>query len=128
MTDRQAIDAYRASSLETAPPIKIVRMLYQSAIVRLEKATRLDPNAEPAAFNESLSKADAILSELRFALDHNVASDLCGQLESLYLFCEDEIGKAFGERDARSLPGVINILRNLLSAWEEVETQVEQAA
>ena len=128
MTDRDPIAAYRASSLETAPPVKIVRLLYQSAIVHLERAMRTDPSTESEVFNESLSKADSIVSELRFALDHGVDQELCTQLESLYLFCEDEIGKSFGGRDASNLPAVINILRTLLAAWEEVEVQVEQAA
>lgn len=128
MTDRNPISAYKTASLETAPPIKIVRMLYQAAIVRLEQATRLDPKQEAVQWSDAISKADAILAELRFALDHSVSAELCGQLESLYLFCEDELGRAFGERDASNLPPVIAILRNLLSAWEQVEVEVENAA
>ena len=128
MTDRDPISAYKQSSLETAPPIKIIRLLYQSAIVRLEQAARLDPAVDGGRWNEAISKADAILAELRFALDHSASPELCGQLEALYLFCEDELGRAFGSRDASTLQPVIGILRNLLSAWEEVETQVENAA
>lgn len=128
MTDRDPIAAYRQSSLETAPPIKITRLLYQSAIVRLERAQRFDPRGEAAEFNDALSKADAIVSELRFALDHSVAPDLCRQLESLYLFCEDEIGRAFGERQPSRLPGVVNVLRTLLGAWQEIEVRIENAA
>jgi flagellar protein FliS len=128
MSDRDPIAAYRQSSLETAPPIKITRLLYQSAIVRLERAQRLDPRADAAEFNDALSKADAIVNELRFSLDHSVAPELCSQLESLYVFCEDEIGRAFGDRDASDLEGVVGVLRTLLSAWQDVEVQIENAA
>jgi flagellar protein FliS len=128
MTDRDAIAAYRASSMESAPPIKIVRMLYQSAIVRLEQAQRLDLEQDGAAFNDALSKADAIVSELRFALDHQASGDVCTKLESLYLFCEEEIGKAFGDRDVSKLPPVVGVLRTLLSAWEAVEVEVGDVA
>jgi flagellar protein FliS len=128
MHDRHAIDTYRAATLENAPPIKIVRLLYQSAIARLERAQRLDPRTDGAEYNAQLSKADAIVAELRFALDPSVAPQLTGQLEALYLFCEDRIGMAFGDRDGSLLGPVVKVLRNLLEAWEQIELQAERAA
>ena len=46
--------AYQETSLESAPPIKIVRLLYQSAIRRMEQAKRMQLPDQNAAFNECL--------------------------------------------------------------------------
>lgn len=120
--------AYQETSLESAPPIKIVRLLYQSAIRRMEQAKRMQLPDQDGAFNECLAKADAIVTELRFSLDHNHSAQLCERLEGLYLFVEERIGLALGERNPMAVEAGIGIMRTLLDAWEQVELQTERAA
>jgi len=128
MQPKNPIDAYQAASLENAPPIKIVRMLYQSAIRRMEQARRMELPSSLAAFNDAVGKTDAIVTELRFSLDHSQGPDLCKQLEGLYLFVEDCLGEAMSAHDGEVLVSALQVMRTLLDAWEQVEVQAERAA
>lgn len=128
MHSKNPIAAYQEASLESAPPIKIVRLLYQSAIRRMEQARRMQLPKDATAFNEALAKADAIVTELRFSLDHRRSAELCQRLEGLYLFVEDQLGHALAERQSEALEPAVRIMRTLLDAWEQVEVQAGRAA
>jgi flagellar secretion chaperone FliS len=123
MTQQTAAQAYKVASLENAPPIKIIRLLYEAAIREIERARRLDPRAEALEFNAAVHKADCIVTELRYSLNHSIAPTLCNDLQALYLFAEGELGRAMGERSDVPLVGVVKVLTTLLSAWREVEIQ-----
>ncbi len=127
MNNKNAASTYREASFENAPPVKLVRMMYEGAIKHLERARRTDPVAGGIAFNEALGRADGIVSELRLSLEKDVAPELCTQLEGLYLFVEERIALAFSERSADLLEACTDVLRTLLDAWSQIDV-VEQAA
>ncbi len=128
MDTRAAADAYRNSTIENAPPIKIVRLLYEGALRFLEQAQRENVEDPEGRFFYLVGRADAIITELRLAIDHSVdAPEVTRNLERLYLFCEDELGKAGMERSSERLPGVTRILRTLLDAWRHVELEGQAA-
>lgn len=124
MNSRSAADAYRSSSIENAPPIKVVRLLYEGALRFLEQACREDPTDPQSHFTRLVGQVDAIVSELRLAIDHSVeAPEITQNLEGLYYFCESELGQATLERSTDRLPGVRSVLQTLLEAWEHVEVE-----
>lgn len=128
MDPRSAANAYQSSSIENAPPIKVVRMLYQGAVRFLDQAAREDPSDPRSDFLHLVGRADAIISELRLALDHSVdESDMTANLERLYLYCEGELSLVCVERTAERLPAVREILVTLLDAWKSVELDSEAA-
>ncbi|HKX46637.1 MAG TPA: flagellar protein FliS, partial [Planctomycetota bacterium] len=93
--------AYREAALEHAPPIEIVRKLYAGALRFLDRAQRLDPRAEALAFNDAVARVDAIVCELRLSLDPAAAPEattVVRDLTALYLFVEQSLGRALGER------------------------------
>lgn len=124
-----AAEAYLSSSVENAPPIKIVRLLYQGAIRFLGQAELEDCQDPQSKFIKLLSDADAIVAELRLALDTSAGGgEVVANLESLYLFCESEIQKAMLERTAVPLAGAKAVLETLLEAWSKVEVEAARAA
>ncbi len=128
MDPRAAANAYRQSSIENAPPIKIVRLLYEGAMRFLDQAAREDPSDPTSRYVDLVGRADAVITELRLAIDHSVNTpEVTENLERLYLFCEDELSKASFERTAEPLPGVRQVLEILLDAWKHIELE-EQAA
>jgi len=127
MNNRDIASTYKQAAIESAPPIKIVRLLYEGAIRNLERARRLDVDTEMVAFTDLVLKADAIISELRLCLDPEPNPAVAEQLTGLYLFCEGELTRALGEEDAGPLVGAINVLRTLLDAWKQVEVASEAA-
>ncbi len=113
--------AYLEASLENAPPIKIIRMLYQGALRRIEQARRARESGDEASYTDGLHRADAIVSELRMSLDHQVAPELSAQLERLYLFAEERLGLAQDTRRFEPALEAAQVLERLLDAWQHIE-------
>jgi flagellar protein FliS len=116
-----AIEAYRNTSFETAPPLKILRMLYAGVLRFLEQARELDPKADGPTFRERIGRADAIVSELRCALEPSHAPELATQLDQLYDFVESQLSLAALEQTAEPLEGAHAVLSMLKRAWDELE-------
>jgi flagellar protein FliS len=123
MNHAEAADVYRRSAVENAPPIKVVRLLYEGALRFLAKARECDPRSPRSEFVEYTSRADMIVTELRAALDHSLNDEVTDSLEQLYLFCGAELAKALIGRTAAPIPGVERVLRTLLEGWQHVEAQ-----
>lgn len=122
MDPRTAVETYRHDNFENAPPIKLVRMLYQGALRFLDRALECDPADPRSLFAENVGRCDAIVLELRLALEKDRAPDVAENLEQLYLFCERELRTALERRDASPLKAVREILVKLLGAWSAVES------
>jgi len=122
-----AADVYKRATLENAPPIKIIRMLYQGAMRFLDEAARLDPEAERHAFQERLHRAEAIVVELRISLERDHAPDICTELERLYMFIEEKIREAVDERSIEPIAAARQVLETLAAAWAEVEVETAEA-
>jgi flagellar protein FliS len=123
MNHAAAADVYRRSSIENAPPIKVVRLLYEGALRFLAKARECDPRDLRSEFVEYTSRADTIVTELRAALDHSLNDEVTDSLEQLYLFCGTELSKALLDRSAAPIPAVERVLRTLLDGWQHVEAE-----
>lgn len=117
----KAAAAYMASSVENAPPLKIVQLMYGGALRFLSQAQSIDPHADVREYHSALNKADAIVSELRFSLDDSHSKELCQQLESLYLFVESQIREAFLSQDPAHIEPAREVLARLGSAWNSIE-------
>ena len=89
---------YEEAKFENAPPLKIVRLLYQGAIRFLDSASACDPQAKGSKFNYWLTRADAIVVELRVSLEPGPAPEIAQSLSDLYLFVETSISRARREQ------------------------------
>ena len=121
MQTRQAASAYKEAALETAPPIKIVHMLYEGAIRSLLQAEEAEREGPATEFQEKLRRADAIVCELRLCLDHEVAPDVARNLNALYLFVESQIQEAILERAIEPIDHARRVLTRLYEGWKAVE-------
>ncbi len=123
MNLESAASAYRNVAFDSAPPIKIVRMMYQGALRFLDEAEDIDPGADPNAFRDRLNRAEAIVVELRVSLDPRHAPEVAGELSRLYRFVEDELFAARDDLDAAPIAGARRVLETLFSAWNEIEVE-----
>ncbi len=130
MNNQEASQAYLAATIENAPPIQIIRLLYQGALRYLGQACQLENLSTNADFTALLYQVDDIVVELRLALEYGTGGDdeVPRNLERLYLFCEDELSRALIERSLEPLDGVKRVLELLLDAWRNVEVDVRKAA
>jgi flagellar protein FliS len=115
-----AMAQYRSNEFHTASPAKIIVAFYDGAIrfMKLAKLALADKNY--ALKGQHLSRAHAIVSELRAELDHTRSPELCAELERLYTFVLDCITEANFKADGAKLEPAMRVLDQLRSAWAQL--------
>ncbi len=112
-----AVSRYQQVRSTTASPGELLLALYDGLFRFLNGAKICLERKEKPRAGELLSKSYAIVSELYIALDHDVAPELCGQLEGLYSFCMDRITHANLKSDPEAIADVVKVLTPLREAW-----------
>lgn len=122
---KRAADQYLENAVENAPPAKLVRMLVEGAVRFLDRSIAASPKTDRKSFVHWAQRADAILVELRLSLVVVKGSDVAPNLEKLYLFCEERIGKALAKDSHEPLHEARRVLAILLDAWQRIESTSE---
>jgi len=117
---RNALNKYKQASVNTKSRGRILLMLYDGAIRFLEQAKLAMKQGKPNIKGEKISRAHAIISELNVSLDHGVASELCANLEALYMFMLDQLSQANKANDTAPVDVVIELLDGLRASWRQV--------
>ncbi len=117
MLESSAAARYTQVRNTTSTPGELLLALYDGLFRFLNGAKACIENKQLPRARELLSKSHAIISELTIALDHEVAPELCGQLEGLYGFCIDRIQFASRKGDVTSIEEVTRVLTPLREAW-----------
>jgi flagellar protein FliS len=121
MDPRSAAGAYREAAFENAPPIKIVRLLYAGAVRFLDLSATETPGGPGSRWAGLLARTDAIVAELRCALQKDAAPGVADNLEQLYLFVEDRLREAQRTESAAPVAEARKVLARLQEAWQAVE-------
>jgi flagellar protein FliS len=119
MNAHSAAETYRRQSIENAPPVKVVQLLYAGALRFLDQALASEP-ADPA-FAAGIGRADEIVVELRLALDDSAAPELAGSLRQLYLYVEERLAEASVQRQHPPARVARDILARLQQGWLGLE-------
>jgi flagellar protein FliS len=115
-----AQQAYRDSSVLTAPPERLVVMLYDGAHRFLFQASHAMRSGDLTLMNNRMQRAEAIIGELRATLDHEKGGEIAGRLDSIYTFCQRHLLEARIKRDPARIEQVMKLLAELREAWEQV--------
>lgn len=121
MNAQNAAQAYKQASIENAPPIKIVRMLYEGALRFLDRAELATSEGDMVMRGHWISRTEAIVSELRASLDVSAAPEVGQELDRLYEYCQHELAQAYLSKDGSGLSNARGVLRSLLEAWKSIE-------
>jgi flagellar protein FliS len=116
---------YRAAQIESASPGQILLALYEGCIRFCRTAQVQIEAGDVAGKGQAISRAVAILGELRSTLDHEVAPELCDSLERLYVFFQQQLSLANIRMDAGAIAPVVRILGDLRDAWRTAIGEVE---
>jgi flagellar secretion chaperone FliS len=119
----QQASAYRDSSVLTAPPERLVVMLYDGANRFLFQATHAMRSGDLELMNNRMQRAEAIISELRGTLDFENGGDIAPRLEAIYAFCQRHLLEARLKRDPERIEQVMKLLAELREAWDQVAGQ-----
>ncbi len=115
-----AVAQYRSNQVQTASPARVIVQFYDGALKFIKLATCAIEARDYAAKGVHLSRAHAIVSELRANLDATRAPELCAELERLYVYVLDCITEANVKADAKPLAPACKVLEQLRAAWAQV--------
>ena len=113
-----AAQRYSQVRMTTSTPGDLLLALYDGLFRFLNGAKVCIQAKQLARGRELLSKSYAILSELYIALDHNVAPELCANLEALYGFSMDRVMLASRKGLVEPIDEVVRVLTPLREAWQ----------
>ena len=119
--------AYTESSVLTAPPEKLVVMLYDGAIRFLNVGAASMRNGDQAHARDRVRRAEAIIDQLNYSLDMS-HGEIPQQLRSIYLFCKGYLIQASIKRDPQAIDTVIVLLSELRDAWDTVSRRALTSA
>lgn len=115
-----ANNAYMNNQVMTASRTKLVVMLYDGAIrnLKLAKLAIGDKNIEKT--NNSVIKAQRILSELMSTLNMEDGGEISRDLMALYQYMHQRTIRANIDKNVEILDEVIGYLEELREAWSQI--------
>jgi flagellar protein FliS len=119
--------AYKESSVLTAPPERLVLMLYDGVNRFLLQATVAQRGGNVALSNTKLQRAEAIIDELIATLDHS-AGEIADKLNAIYLYSRRCLIEARIEKKPEKIEHVQELIKEIRDAWAQICGGVEGGA
>jgi flagellar protein FliS len=113
-------DAYKQQSILTAPPGRLVVMLYDGCIRFLFQSAYAMRQGDRKTALQRVRKAEAIIDELRVTLDRDKGGEIATNLDALYGFSRSHLLKAWTEQDAEKIDDVSRLMGELRDAWAQI--------
>jgi flagellar secretion chaperone FliS len=110
-------DAYLESTVLTADPVELIRILYRAALESVTNARRHLQEGDIAARSRQISKACAILTELSLSVDRSKGGVIGANLVELYDYMQKRLLQANIEQSEPPLAEVSGLLGTMLEAW-----------
>ena len=112
-----AAEAYRRQQVLNAPPEQLTLMLYNGCLKFIEEGTQTLKEKNYESANNSLQKAQRIISEFRLTL--NMDYEISHQLLPLYNYVYDRLVEGNIRSDTTKLDEAKGIITELRDAWVE---------
>ena len=117
----QKVDSYKKTQIETADPATLILMLYDRAIVLLDKAKNEIIEKKYEEKGCSLTKANDIIAELAASLDMEKGGEIATSLSRLYSFVMREIIDADTNLNTNAIDNSRRIVSELRVSWLRVK-------
>ena len=112
------------TSITDADPHRLVQLLYNGAIERINMAKARMQAKDYAGKGKLITKAMEIISGLRAFLDFEKGGELAAQLEALYDYMERTLLEASLKNDPVKLDEVISLLHSVKEGWDGIRQEV----
>jgi flagellar protein FliS len=113
--------SYRQITTLTAPPGQIILMLYEGALLSLERAalgfTYKDPAEANMAIHNNLEHAQKIIRELNRSLNLKQGGEFASTMRQLYNYFDRRIQESNLRKEPTGVKEVIRHLTELRDAW-----------
>ena len=111
--------AYQQQSILTAPPERLVVMLYDGALRFFFQAAVAMREGTRSKADEKLRRGEAIVDHLLETLDMS-AGEIAQNLEGIYVFCKRLLMESRLEQDASKIDKVRELLGELRESWAQI--------
>lgn len=125
--EKQNTDLYKKMQVETADPLSLILMLYDRAIVLIEKANNEIAEKKYEEKGISLEKATNIVFELIAVLDTDKGGEIAFSLTRLYNFVIRELLEANIKLNTKALGNAKRILKELRESWIAIKNHPDTA-
>jgi flagellar protein FliS len=122
-----ALQMYRQTQAQTAPPGELVLMLYRGATRFVSAGIAAIESHDIQAAHTNLVKAQAIISHLHNTLEVERGGEVAANLARIYEYLNHRLLEANVRKDAVPAREVERHLRELLPAWEQAVRSVGAA-
>ena len=112
--------AYKQQSILTAPPGRLVVMLYDGCLRFLFQSAYAMREGDRRQSQDRMRRAEAIIDELTVTLDHERGGEIAGRLQGIYAFCRKHLIEASIEQNPAKIEEVSELLTELRDAWAEI--------
>ena len=112
-----AAEAYKRQQIMTATPEALTLMLYNGCLKFIDEGIRGVKEKQWEAANNSLQKAQSIISEFRITLDMDY--EISHQLMPLYNYTYDRLVEGNIKSDVAMLEEAKGIIKELRDAWAQ---------
>jgi flagellar protein FliS len=109
----RAANVYRRVDLDSAPNTQIVQRLFERFQRDVTTAREAIASRDITGKAAAIDHATRIVVELRAALDHKAAPELCAKLDSLYRFVVDRLSDANAKLDTKQLDHAQRVMSSL---------------
>ena len=113
--------AYRQQAILTAPPGRLVVMLYDGCLRFLFQSAHAMREGDRQTSLQRMRRAEAIIDELTVTLDHDRGGVIASRLHGIYTFSRRQLLDAWRDGDADKIDEVSGMLSELRDAWAEIE-------
>jgi flagellar protein FliS len=128
----KGINAYKKGNLKEdiaqADPHKLTLMLMQGALDRMAYTKGCMERKDYSGKAEHVSRATAIVMNLRDTLDMQSGSDVSDKLYSLYDYMIQRLIDANVQNNLKIIDEVINLLLPIKTAWSQIPESAKQEA
>jgi len=109
------------SGVQGADPHRLILMLFEGALVSIERARSAMLARDARGKGESVSRAIQIVEQgLKASLDESTGGELTRQLRALYDYILERLLLASARNDPAGLDEAARLLGQLRQAWEEI--------
>jgi len=120
-------DIYYRTSIQTADPLHLIILCYESAISDLQNAKELHERREMNDAYRKIRHAQDIITELLVGLDYERGGNIARDLNRLYNFILRQLIGINSREDTSIYDHLIKILSGLRDSWEAIKANAGQA-
>ncbi|MEN6438097.1 MAG: flagellar export chaperone FliS [Syntrophobacter sp.] len=121
MAPNYAVNNYQKTAVETADPLQLIILCYDTAIRDLNEARQLHEMSRMDDAYVKIRHAQDIITELLVGLDYERGGDIARNLSRLYNFILRQLIGINSRQDTSIYGQLAKILAELQGAWEEIK-------